>query len=74
MVTHPGAGVNNGTLVNAVLHPATGSLSSIGRVVRPEVVHRLDKEHKQAYHGGKDDLTHIGLSASSNKRQQDALT
>ncbi|HHY38264.1 MAG TPA: RluA family pseudouridine synthase, partial [Clostridia bacterium] len=42
MVTHPGAGVSSGTLVNALLFHASG-LSGIGGVTRPGIVHRLDK-------------------------------
>src|ERR1700688_2794469 len=43
MVVHPGAGIQTGTLVNALLHHVT-NLSGIGGELRPGVVHRLDKE------------------------------
>jgi ribosomal 50S subunit-recycling heat shock protein len=52
MVTHPGAGVNNGTLVNAVLHHAAGSLSSIGGVGQTRDCAPPRQRHKRAYHGG----------------------
>lgn len=68
MVTHPGAGVSSGTLVNAVLHHAAGSLSSIGGVVRPGIVHRLDKDTSGLIMVAKDDLTHIGLSAQLKQK------
>ncbi len=44
MVTHPGAGVSSGTLVNALLHHCRGQLAGIGGVERPGIVHRLDKD------------------------------
>ena len=43
MVVHPGAGVKSGTLVNAVLHRC-GDLLGINDVIRPGIVHRLDKD------------------------------
>ena len=45
MSTHPGAGPDGhkGTLVNALLHHCRGTLSGIGGVIRPGIVHRLDK-------------------------------
>lgn len=63
MVTHPGAGVNSGTLVNAVLHHARGSLSSIGGVVRPGIVHRLDKDTSGLIMVAKNDRAHQSLAA-----------
>lgn len=62
MVTHPGAGVKTGTLVNAVLYHAKGSLSSIGGVVRPGIVHRLDKDTSGLIMVAKNDLAHLDLS------------
>ncbi len=44
MVVHPAAGHKNGTLVNALLYRFKGSLSDINGVVRPGIVHRIDKE------------------------------
>jgi len=62
MVTHPGAGVTSGTLVNAVLFHSMGTLSSIGGVIRPGIVHRLDKDTSGLIMVAKTDLAHTGLS------------
>src|ERR1039458_4565135 len=43
LVVHPAAGHDEHTLVNALLHHCAGSLSGIGGVARPGIVHRLDK-------------------------------
>jgi 23S rRNA pseudouridine1911/1915/1917 synthase len=43
LVVHPAAGNRDGTLVNALLHHCGGSLSGIGGVARPGIVHRIDK-------------------------------
>ena len=44
MVVHPAAGNLTGTLVNALLYHCRGSLSGIGGVMRPGIVHRIDKD------------------------------
>ncbi|MDQ2877824.1 MAG: RluA family pseudouridine synthase, partial [Pseudomonadota bacterium] len=44
LVVHPAAGNLDGTLVNALLHHCGGSLSGIGGVARPGIVHRIDKD------------------------------
>src|SRR5690606_20147511 len=44
LVVHPGAGNWTGTLVNALIHHCGDSLSGIGGVRRPGIVHRLDKD------------------------------
>jgi 23S rRNA pseudouridine1911/1915/1917 synthase len=62
MVTHPGAGVQTGTLVNALLHHMRGTLSGIGGAVRPGIVHRLDKETSGLLVIAKDDQAHRHLS------------
>jgi 23S rRNA pseudouridine1911/1915/1917 synthase len=62
MVTHPGAGVESGTLVHALLHHMGGSLSGISGVLRPGIVHRLDKDTSGLIVIAKDDLTHRQLS------------
>jgi 23S rRNA pseudouridine1911/1915/1917 synthase len=62
MVTHPGAGVPGGTLVNAVLFHCGSSLSSIGGVIRPGIVHRLDKDTSGLIMVAKTDLAHNSLS------------
>ena len=69
MVTHPGAGVNSGTLVNAVLYHCQGSLSSIGGVVRPGIVHRLDKDTSGLIMVAKSDIAHKGLSEQLQSKQ-----
>ncbi len=58
---HPGAGVQIGTLVHALLHHCRG-LSSIGGVERPGIVHRLDKETSGCLVVAKSDAAHHALS------------
>ena len=62
MVVHPGAGVRSGTLVNALLHHARGSLSGIGGVARPGIVHRLDRDTSGVMVVAKTDAAHRALS------------
>ncbi len=62
MVVHPGAGNFSGTLVNALLYHCPG-LSGIGGVLRPGIVHRLDKDTSGLLVVAKDDFTHRHLSA-----------
>jgi len=63
LVVHPAAGNWQGTLVNALLHHCNGRLSGIGGVLRPGIVHRLDKDTSGAMVVAKDDVTHQGLAA-----------
>ena len=63
MAVHPGPGVPSGTLVNALLHHCGDSLSGIGGVARPGIVHRLDKETSGVMVAAKTDAAHQGLSA-----------
>ena len=63
MTVHPGAGNWTGTLVNALLHHCKGSLSGIGGVERPGIVHRLDKDTSGVMVVAKSDAAHQGLSA-----------
>ena len=63
LVVHPGAGNHDGTLVNALLHHCGDSLSGIGGVARPGIVHRLDKETSGLMIVAKHDQAHQGLSA-----------
>src|SRR5258706_4853596 len=63
LVVHPAAGHEEHTLVNALLHHCKGSLSGIGGVARPGIVHRLDKETSGCPAIAKKDETHPGLSA-----------
>ncbi|MBF0380948.1 MAG: RluA family pseudouridine synthase [Magnetococcales bacterium] len=62
MVVHPGAGVNSGTLVNALLHHCGDELSGIGGKIRPGIVHRLDKDTSGILVVAKNDTTHQGLA------------
>jgi len=62
MVVHPGAGIREGTLVNALLHHIE-NLSGIGGKFRPGLVHRLDKETSGCLAVAKDDRTHLRLSS-----------
>ncbi|MGA2802417.1 MAG: RluA family pseudouridine synthase [Verrucomicrobiota bacterium] len=63
LVVHPAAGHEEHTLVNALLHHCKGSLSGIGGVARPGIVHRLDKETSGCLVIAKNDETHLVLSA-----------
>src|ERR1035438_5993663 len=62
MVVHPAAGHEEHTLVNALLHHCQGSLSGIGGVARPGIVHRLDMETSGCLVVAKNDETHLALS------------
>ncbi|MBF0162114.1 MAG: RluA family pseudouridine synthase [Magnetococcales bacterium] len=64
MVVHPGVGpsAQGGTLVNALLHHCQGSLSGIGGVIRPGIVHRLDKDTSGLLVVAKKDRIHQHLS------------
>lgn len=62
MVVHPGNGNPDGTLVNAVLAYAKGSLSGIGGEIRPGIVHRLDKDTSGLIIVAKNDKAHINMS------------
>jgi 23S rRNA pseudouridine1911/1915/1917 synthase len=68
MVTHPGAGVDSGTLVNALLHHMRGTLSGIGGVLRPGIVHRLDKDTSGLLVVAKDDVSHRHLADQIQKK------
>lgn len=62
LVVHPGAGNWTGTLVNALIHHCGSSLSGIGGVKRPGIVHRLDKETSGVMVVAKNDNAHRHLS------------
>ncbi len=62
LVVHPAAGNLDGTLVNALLHHCQGSLSGIGGVARPGIVHRIDKDTSGLMVAAKTDRTHEGLA------------
>ncbi len=63
LVVHPAAGHADGTLVNALLHHCGDSLSGIGGVKRPGIVHRLDKDTSGLMLVAKNDMAHAALSA-----------
>ncbi|KEG16399.1 RluA family pseudouridine synthase [Bartonella bacilliformis] len=63
LVVHPGHGNWTGTLVNALIYHCGDSLSGIGGVRRPGIVHRLDKNTSGVIVVAKNDLAHKGLSA-----------
>jgi len=62
LVVHPAAGNLDGTLVNALLHHCGGSLSGIGGVARPGIVHRIDKDTSGLLVVAKSDVAHEGLA------------
>ncbi|NVJ91878.1 MAG: RluA family pseudouridine synthase [Methylocystaceae bacterium] len=62
MVVHPAAGNYSATLVNALLYHCGDSLSGVGGVKRPGIVHRLDKETSGLMVVAKNDIAHVGLS------------
>jgi 23S rRNA pseudouridine1911/1915/1917 synthase len=63
MAVHPAPGSERGTLVNALLAHCGDSLSGVGGVARPGIVHRLDKETSGVMVAAKTDAAHQGLSA-----------
>jgi 23S rRNA pseudouridine1911/1915/1917 synthase len=63
MVVHPAAGNADGTLVNALLAHCGGSLSGINGVLRPGIVHRIDKDTAGLLLVAKNDAAHRSLAA-----------
>lgn len=62
MVVHPAAGNYSGTLVNALLYHCKDRLSSINGVIRPGIVHRIDKNTSGLLIVAKTDKAHLGLA------------
>lgn len=62
MVVHPAPGNPNGTLVNALLYHCADSLSGIGGVIRPGIVHRIDKDTSGLLIVAKNDVSHLNLA------------
>ncbi|MCD7872626.1 MAG: RluA family pseudouridine synthase [Clostridiales bacterium] len=62
MVVHPAAGNYTGTLVNALLYHCGSSLSGINGVLRPGIVHRIDKDTSGLLIAAKNDFAHAGLA------------
>lgn len=75
MVVHPGAGTSEDTLVHALLAHCAGSLSGIGGVERPGIVHRLDRETTGVIVVAKTDAAHRTLAEqfASRTLQKDYL-
>lgn len=77
MVVHPAAGNPDGTLVNALLYHCGGRLSSVNGIIRPGIVHRIDKDTSGLLIVAKTDEAHKGLSeqikAHSFKREYRAV-
>ncbi len=69
LTVHPGAGQRDGTLVNALLHHCGESLSGIGGVERPGIVHRLDKDTTGLMVIAKTDNAHTHLANQLQERQ-----
>ncbi len=69
-VVHPAPGHYDGTLVNALLHHCGDSLSGIGGVKRPGIVHRLDKDTSGILVVAKTDAAHQGLSQQFHDREE----
>lgn len=62
MVVHPAAGNPDSTLVNALLYHCKGSLSGINGVLRPGIVHRIDKDTSGLLIVAKTNAAHLGLA------------
>lgn len=69
MVTHPGNGTAENTLVHALLHHCGGQLSSVGAPDRPGIVHRLDKETSGLIVVAKTDAAHHKLALAFSERE-----
>ncbi|MCI8589990.1 MAG: RluA family pseudouridine synthase [Clostridiales bacterium] len=63
MVVHPAPGHSDGTLVNALLYHCAGTLSGINGVIRPGIVHRIDKDTSGLLLVAKNDRAHLHLAA-----------
>lgn len=62
MVVHPAPGNYSGTLVNALMHHCGDSLSGINGVIRPGIVHRIDKDTSGLLIVAKNDFAHVNLA------------
>ncbi len=67
MVVHPAPGSPSGTLVNALMYHCGDSLSGVGGVARPGIVHRIDKDTSGLLVVAKTDAAHQGLAAQFEK-------
>jgi len=77
LVVHPAPGHPDGTLVNALLYHCGDSLSGIGGIMRPGIVHRIDKDTSGLIIAAKNDRAHVSLSeqlaARTLTREYDAI-
>lgn len=71
MVVHPAYGNLNHTLVNALLYHCKGQLSGINGVIRPGIVHRIDKDTSGLLVVAKDDQAHSSLAAQIKEHSFD---
>jgi len=69
MIVHPAGKILSGTLVNALLYHCQDSLSGIGGVIRPGIVHRLDKNNSGLMVAAKNDFAHLDLSRQIQEHQ-----
>lgn len=69
MVVHPAAGNADGTLVNALLFRCGDSLSGIGGVIRPGIVHRLDRDTSGLLIVAKNDAAHLSVAGQLKSRK-----
>ena len=69
MVVHPAAGNPDGTLVNALMYHCGESLSAINGVIRPGIVHRIDKDTSGLIVAAKNDAAHNSLAAQLKERK-----
>ena len=72
MVVHPAPGNESGTLVNALLHHCE-NLSGINGVIRPGIVHRLDKDTSGVIVAAKTDVAHRGLVEQFKERETEKI-
>lgn len=68
MVVHPAPGNYSGTLVNALMHHCKGKLSGINGVLRPGIVHRIDKDTSGLLLVAKTNEAHLSLSAQIQEK------
>ena len=69
MCVHPAAGNEHGTLVNALMYHCKGSLSAINGVIRPGIVHRIDKDTSGLLICAKNNEAHLMLSEQLKERK-----
>ncbi len=73
MVVHPAAGNYTGTLVNALLWHCKDGLSGINGVIRPGIVHRIDKDTAGLLVVAKNDRSHLSLAAQIKEHKADRI-